>query len=144
MNLELPAMEELILFNRKSLLKNGEVRESARSDEERYRDYFDLVTGECAFMAAEIFSYLPLCQSVRLAAYEPRPKQSENDPIDSYVLDVKYPREEMKNYNPESTPMRSFLVHIGARFNQASNFKLERIDPPSWLKHEDVQQAVAN
>jgi hypothetical protein len=142
-NLELPEIEEIIFSMRKKLLKNGEVREVLRNEEERNRDYFDLITGECAFMAAEIFSYLPLCQAVRLAAYTQRPKQMENDPIDSYVLDVKFPREELKNYNPETTPMRSFLIHVGARFDQAANFKLQRIEPPSWLKHEDVQHASA-
>lgn len=144
MNLDLPELEEVVFFTRKKLLKNGEIREVARTKEERNRDYFELVTGECAFMAAEIFSYLPLCQTVQIAAYTQRPKASETDPIDTYILDTKYTREELKNYNPETTSMLSFLVHSGARFNQAPDFKLERIEPPSWLKHEDVQNAKAD
>jgi hypothetical protein len=144
MNLDLPEMEEVIFSTRKKLLKNGEVREVARSKEERNRDYFDLVTGECAFMAAEVFSYLPLCQAVRIAAYTQRPKTLETDPIDSYVLDIKFTRDELKNFNLETTSMLSFLVHSGARFNQAPDIKLERIEPPSWLKHEDVQKAKAD
>lgn len=144
MNLDLPVMEEIIFPTRKKLLKNGEIREVARSKEERNRDYFDLVAGECAFMAAEIFSYLPLCQAVRIAAYTQRPKALETDPIDSYVLDIQFARDALKNYNPETTSMISFLVHSGARFNQAADFKLERIEPPSWLKHDDVQNAKAD
>jgi hypothetical protein len=113
----------------------------ARDKVERNRDYFDLVTGECAFIAAEIFSYLPLCQTIRLAAYTQRPKARETDPIDSYILDLKFAREELKTFNPETTPMHPFLVHSGARFQMAADYQLARIEPPSWLNHEDIQNA---
>jgi hypothetical protein len=108
---------------------------------ERNRDYFDLVTGECAFIAAEAFSYLPLCQTLRLAAYTQRPKARETDPIDPYILDLKFTREELKSFNPETTAMQAFLVHSGARFQMAADYQLARIDPPSWLNHEDIQNA---
>jgi hypothetical protein len=105
LNLDLPEMEQVILFTLKRLLKNGEIREVARDKVERNRDYFDLVTGECAFIAAEVFSYLLLCQTIRLAAYIQRPKARETDPIDTYILDLKFTREELKAFNPETTPM---------------------------------------
>ena len=50
-------MEQVILLTRKRLLKKGEIREAARDMVERNRDYFDLVTGECAFIAADAFSW---------------------------------------------------------------------------------------
>jgi hypothetical protein len=140
-NLDLPEMEQVILFTRKRLLKNGEIREVARDKVERNRDYFDLVTGECAFIAAEVFSYLPLCQIIRLAAYTQRPKARETDPIDTCILDLKFTREELKSFNPETTPMHPFLVHSGARFQMAADYQLARIEPPSWLHHEDIQNA---
>jgi len=142
-NLDLPDIEEVILSTRKRLLKNGETRESARDESERNRDYFELVTGECAFMAAETFSYLPLCQSIRIAGYAKRPRAREADPIDTYILDVKYKREELKNFNPDRTSMHSFLTDLGARFILTPNNKFAGIDPPSWLKHDDVQNAAA-
>ena len=141
-NLDLPEMEEVIPLTRKKLLKNGETREVARDKLERNRDYFDLVTGECTFIAAEIFSYLPLCKTIRLAAHTQRPKARENDPIDTYVLDLKFDREELKALDPQSTPIHSFLVHSGARFQLADDYELERIDAPSWLNHEDIQNAL--
>jgi hypothetical protein len=140
-NLDLPEMEQVILFTRKRLLKNGEIREVVRDKVERNRDYFDLVTGECAFIAAEVFSYLPLCQTIRLAAYTQRAKALETDPIDTYILDLKFTREELKSFNPETTPMQPFLVHSGARFQMAADYQLQRIEPPSWLNHEDIQNA---
>jgi hypothetical protein len=140
LNLDLPEMDQFILFTRKRLLKNGEVREVARDKVERNRDYFGLVTGECAFIAAEIFSYLPLCQSIRLAAYTQRPKARETDPIDTYVLDLRFTRKELKAFNPE-TPIHPFLVHSGAKFQMAADYQLARIEPPSWLNHEDIQNA---
>ena len=103
-------MDQFILFTRKRLLKNGEVREVARDKVERNRDYFGLVTGECAFIAAEIFSYLPLCQSIRLAAYTQRPKARETDPIDTYVLDLRFTRKELKAFNPETPIHRSWFT----------------------------------
>jgi len=141
LNLDLPEMEQVILPTRKRLLKNGEIREVARDKVERNRDYFDLVTGECAFIAAEIFSYLPLCRTIRLAAYTQRAKARETDPIDTYVLDLKFTREELKAFNPDTTPMHPFLVHSGARFQMAGDYQLARIEPPSWLNHEDIQNA---
>ena len=42
--------------------------------------------------SAEILSYLPLCQTIRLAAYTQRPKARESDPIDTYILDLKFTR----------------------------------------------------
>jgi hypothetical protein len=113
----------------------------ARDKVERNRDYFDLVTGECAFIAAAVFSYLPLCQTIRLAAYTQRAKALETDPIDTYILDLKFTREELKSFNPETTPMQPFLVHSGARFQMAADYQLQRIEPPSWLNHEDIQNA---
>jgi hypothetical protein len=115
LNLDLPEMEQVILFTRKRLLKNGEIRETPRYKVERNRDYFDLVTGECAFIAAEIFSYLPLCQTLRLAAYTQRAKVRETDPIDTYIMDLKFTREQLKAFNPEATQMHPFLVQSGAR-----------------------------
>src|SRR5208283_5366801 len=111
LNLDLPEMEQVILVTRKRLLKNGEIREVARDKLERNRDYFDLVTGECAFIAAEVFSYLPLCQSIQLAAYTQRPKARKTDLIDTYILELKFTREELKAFNPETKPMHPFLVH---------------------------------
>ena len=101
-----------------------------------------LVTGECVFIAAEIFSYLPLCQTIRLGAHTQRPKARETDPtdpIDTYILDLKFSREELKTFNPETTLMHSFLVPSGARSLLAEDYQLERIEPPTWLKHEEIQ-----
>ena len=134
-------MEQVIPCTRKRLLKTGEIREAARDKVERNRDYFDLVTGECAFIAAEVFSYLPLCQTLRLAAYTQRPNARETDPIDTYILDLKFAREDLKSFNPETTPMQPFLVHSGARFQLAADYQLARIEPPSWLNYEDVKNA---
>ena len=35
--------------------------------------------------------------------------------------------------------MHPFLVHSGARFQMAADYQLARIEPPSWLNHEDIQ-----
>ena len=71
MNLDLPEMEQVILLTRKWLLKNGEVREVARGKVERDRDYFDLVTGECAFIAVGAPNNLPDTRGIaRSEAFE--------------------------------------------------------------------------
>jgi hypothetical protein len=54
---------------------------------------------------------------------------------------VKLTREELKAFNPETTSIQPFLVHSGARFQMAADYQLERIAPPSWLNHEDIQSA---
>jgi hypothetical protein len=61
-NLDLPETEQVVLFTRKRLLKNGETLEVARDKVESNRDYFDLVTGECASIAAEVF---PTCHCAK-------------------------------------------------------------------------------
>jgi hypothetical protein len=47
----------------------------------------------------------------------------------------------LKAFNPETTPIQPFLVHSGARFQMAADYQLQRIEPPSWLNHEDIQNA---
>jgi len=47
----------------------------------------------------------------------------------------------MKAFNLETTPMHPFLVQSGARFQMAEDYQLARIEPPSWLNHQDIQNA---
>ncbi len=72
---------------------------------------------------------------------EQEEKAKETDPIDTYVLDLEFAREDLKSFNPETTPMQPFLVHSGARFQMAADYQLARIEPPSWLKHDNVKNA---
>ena len=58
-----------------------------------------------------------------------------------YILDLKFTREELKAFNPESNSMHPFLVHSGARFQMTADYQLGRIEPPFWLNHEDIQIA---
>jgi len=70
-----------------------------------------------------------------------RAKARETDAVDTYILDLKFTREELKAFDPETTPMHPFLVHSGARFQMAADYQLARIEPPSWLNYEDIQNA---
>jgi hypothetical protein len=53
------------------------------------------------------------CRTIRLAAYTQRPKSRETDLIGTYILDLKFAREELKAFNPAAAPMHPFLVHSG-------------------------------
>lgn len=140
-SLVLPGMEAVIASVRKRLLKNGTVKESARSRLESNQDYFNLVTGECAFVAAEVFSYLPLCQTIRMAAHTKRAKVRESDMIDTYLLDAVYSRDGLRGFDAEKTSMQTLLIDSGSRFDLGADYKLKRIAPPSWLAVEDLQGA---
>ena len=74
------------------------------------------------------FSYLPLCQALRLAAYSQRPEARETDPIDTDILDLRFTRKELKAFSPETTSMHPFLVHSGGRFQLAADYQLARIE----------------
>src|ERR1017187_7326924 len=67
-----------------------------------------------------------------------------NGPIDTCILDLKFTREELKAFDPETTPMHPFLVHSGARFQVEADYQLGRIEPPSWLNHEDIQNTQSS
>jgi hypothetical protein len=57
------------------------------------------------------------------------------------TLDLKFTREELKVFNHETISMHPFPVHSRARFQVAEDCQLKRIEPPSWLNHEDIQNA---
>ena len=59
-------------------------------------------------------------------------------PVDSYVLDVAFVLEAVKKFVSDDN-LKAFLVRQGARFNQGADGELKRIEPPSWLQHEDYK-----
>lgn len=141
LHVDLPEMEEVIPETTKEILKNGNTREKRRTKQERESDYTQLVIGYCVFLAAELFSYLPLAQEVKLAAYTQRPRIKETDPVDSYVLDVTLNRDVVKEF--DGANLTAFMVRSAARFDVNSDGGLNRIEPPSWLQHKDYRHLQA-
>lgn len=58
--------------------------------------------------------------------------------MDSYVLDVAFDRDAVKTFGSDDN-LKAFFVRKGARFNQSADGELKRIEPPSWLQHEDYR-----
>jgi hypothetical protein len=136
---DLPEMEDVIPETRKEILKSGETRDVRPEKAERNADYAHLVMGECLYLAAELFSYLPLAQVVQVAAYTQRPRVRESDPIDSYLLDVPFQREAVVAFRQEEQNLVSLIARQGGRMKLDDANGLERIEPPSWLAHEDYR-----
>lgn len=122
----------------KEISKTGEARDVRRTKAERQTDYTRLAMGECLFLAAELFSYLPLTQEIKVAAYTQRPRIKETDPVDSYVLDVPFDRERVKAFGQDDS-LDGLFAHLGGRFDMNGDGGLNRIEPPSWLQHEDYK-----
>jgi hypothetical protein len=138
LHVDLPEIEDVIPEMRKVVLKAGETRESRRPRDERNSDYERLVMGESLYLAAETFSYLPLAQTVRVAAYTQRPRVRERDPIDTYLLDVAFTQEAVIEFTQNEQNLTSFLTRLGGRFVLADDGSLGRIEPPSWLAQADL------
>ncbi len=138
LQLELPVLEEVIPETRTELSARGEPRETRRTKAERQADYTRLALGECLFLAAEIFSYLPRAGTVQLSAYAKQPRERESDPIDSYLLDVAFQRQAVIEFGQGEQNLLAFFVRLGARLKQNAEGALDRIEPPSWLAHEDL------
>ena len=122
----------------KEILKNGNTRDVRRDKAGRQADYTRLVMGECLFFAAELFSYLPLTQEIKIAAYTQRARIEEKDPVDSYVLDVAIHRKAIQAFGNDDN-LTAFLVRSGGRFDVDADGGLRRIEPPSWLEHQDYK-----
>jgi len=138
LHVELPAMEEVIPETTKEIRPNGDTCEVRRPAADRQTDYTRLAMGQSLFLAAEVFSYLPLAQTVTVAAYTHRPRIKESDPVDSYVLDVPFGREAVRVFGADDN-LTALLVRLGGRFDVDANGGLRRIDPPSWLQHDDYK-----
>ncbi len=138
LQVNLPELEEVIPETTKEILKNGGTREVRRTKSERQTDYTRLAMGECLFVAAELFSYLPLAQEIKVAAYTQRPRIKETDPLDSYVLDVTFNPEAVKGFGSDDN-LSAIFARQGGRFDVNADGGLSRIEPPSWLQHEDYQ-----
>jgi len=136
LHVDLPEIEDVIPDTVKAIQKNGTTKDVRRDQAERFNDYAQLVMGQCLFLAAELFSYLPVTQQIKVAAYTQRARIKETDPVDSYVLDVAFDREAVKSFGVDEN-LKAFFVRQGARFNQSADGELKRIEPPSWLQHED-------
>ena len=139
LQVDLPEMEDVVPATRKQVMKNSETREVRLAKAERNADYAHLAMGECLYLAAELFSYLPLAQVVQVAAYTQRPRVRESDPIDSYLLDVPFQREAVVAFGQEQQRLVSLMARQGGRMKLNDDGGLERIDPPSWLAHEDYR-----
>jgi hypothetical protein len=140
LHLDLPQIEDIIPEAQQEVLKDGGTRTRPRPREERNADYAQLAMGQCLYLAAELFSYLPLAQLVQLAAYTQRPRVRETDPIDTYVLDVPFEREGVRQFNPEEQHLVSFLSRQGGRFRVLpEDNSLAKIEPPSWLTQADLE-----
>jgi len=138
LHVDLPGIEDVIPETRKEILENGNTREVRRSKAERESEYTRLVMGECLFLAAELFSYLPLAKTITVAAYTQRARVKETDPIDSYILDASFDRNAVKTFDQDDK-LNALLVRLGARFDMDTDGRLNRIQPPSWLLHEDYK-----
>ena len=141
LHLDLPEIEDVIPETRKEILKSGETREARRERPERTAEYARLVMGQCLYLAAEVFSYLPLAQTVHVAAYTQRPRLRESEPIDTYVLDVAFAREAVVEFTRQEQKLPAFLARLGARFVVNDDGGLGRIEPPAWLKRGDLEGA---
>ncbi len=142
LQLELPVLEEVIPETQTELSARGEPRETRRPEAARQADYTRLALGECLFLAAEIFSYLPRAATVQVSAYARQPRERESDPIDSYLLDVAFQRQAVIEFGPEGQNVLAFVVRQGGRFKQNVGGGLDRIEPPSWITHEDYRHLV--
>jgi len=138
LHVDLPEIEDVIPDTVKAIQKNGTTKDVRRDQAERFNDYAQLVMGQCLFLAAELFSYLPVTQQIKVAAYTQRPRIKETDPVDNYVLDVTFDRGAVKSFGVDEN-LKAFFVRQGARFNQSADGELKRIEPPSWLQHEDYR-----
>lgn len=138
LHVDLPEIEEVIPEITKEISKNGEARNVRRTTAERQRDYRLLAMGECLFLAAELLSYLPLAQEIKVAAYTQRPRVKETDPVDSYVLDVTFDRETVKAFGQDDN-LDGLFARLGGRSDMNGDGGLNRIEPPSWLQHEDYK-----
>ena len=139
LQLELPVLEEVIPATRIELSARGEPRETRRTKAERQADYTRLALGECLFLAAEIFSYLPQAGTVQVSAYAKRPRERESDPIDSYLLDVAFERQAVIELGQGEQNLIALVVRLGGRLKQNADGGLDRIEPPSWIAHEDYR-----
>ncbi len=141
LHVELPEIEGTILTTTKKVLKTGEVREVRRSSQDRNNDYRQLVLGQCVYLAAELFASLPLTETARIAAYTHRLRRLESDPIDTYVLDVPFQRASVAAAGPNPENLTALVAKQGGRMQLGPDGELDRIEPPSWLTHEDLAQA---
>ena len=142
LHLELPPQEEVIPETTKTMLKNGDTKDVRRTESERAMDYTRLAMGVVLFIAAELASYLPTVQSIRVAAVTRRPRVRETDPVDGYVLDVTFQRSALKEFLMEDN-LTAFMTRQGGRFQVNSNGGLDSIPAPSWIDHADYKHLQA-
>ena len=59
--------------------------------------------------------------------------------MDAYVLNVMFDRLAVAGFQSDDN-LKALLVRQGAHFDQGDDGELRRINPPSWLEHEDYKQ----
>jgi hypothetical protein len=66
----------------------------------------------------------------------------ESDPVDSYLLDVPFQRAAVAAFGQAEQNLVSFITRQGGRMKSDDDGGLGRIEPPSWLAHEDYKNLV--
>ncbi len=142
LHVDLPEIEDTIPLIDQRVLNSGDIKEVGKDELQRNRLYARLVFGEALYLAATIFGYLPLLKIIKVAAYTQRAARGAAEPIDTYVLDLAFEREAVVDFPANESDIFAFCAKQGGRFDLTSNFLLRRIEPPAWLRPEDVRNCL--
>lgn len=139
-DLDLPEIEDVIPTHKKKALKNGRISEFGIAQINRNRDYFELVVGQGIFIAAHLFANLPTLMSVTVAGYTQRQRKRASDEIDSYVFEIGFPKTFLAGFDADVEDIRPLLRPLSAIMSVSSNWKLEQIDRPAWVRRQYKDQ----
>jgi hypothetical protein len=132
-HLDLPEIEDVIPTHRKSILKNGTIKEILIAELDRNRDYFQLTLGQGVLIAMMLCSALPVVPSIKISAYTQRQRRSESDPIDTYVFDVCYHRSDLAKFETQAVQLQEFVMGLNPLMDLSDKMKLNPIQPSEWV-----------
>lgn len=132
-NLDLPEIEDVIPAIAPRISRSKELVESKRSKEDQNEDYFHLVVGQAVYLAACQFAWNPTLQSISIAAFTQRTTKSNSETTDQYIYCATFTQEQIRNYNPRSQSLASFLAQCGVHINRVRLGAMRQIDPPDWI-----------
>jgi hypothetical protein len=131
-DLDLPEIEDVIPELQFTALKNGTMREVKRKEVDRNEAYATLVTGIAFTIAGAAFAGAPTLLFATVAARTQRQIRGSIDVVDTYVYEVRFPRDAFESIDAPNLDPLSMLCAFPCRIQVTPRKMLKKLSPPDW------------
>ena len=131
-DIDLPEIEDVIPETRYTVSKDGTLKEVKRKAADRNQTYATLVAGIAFAVAATAFAAAPSLRAVTVAGHTQRKNRNSLDAVDTYVYEVRFPRDAFVKLAPSSLEPVEAMLRLPSRIEMSATGVLKKLAEPKW------------